>query len=686
MARYTGTSDDNTAWGLRDRQNLMEGLAGDDLLFGRNRGDWLDGGDGNDTLFGLAGNDRIIGGDGHDHAFGGKGNDTLDGGAGRNLLVGGPGSDTFLLDATLENAFSRIADFDVDRPWHPGAREDAVRVTSADGTTILFKENGAKVDLFVDGAHIATFASAHGRLSADDVRGATTFSGSPASVRTATQNEVVPPAVTAIDAGAVTEDDPPVTIDLLAGAFDPDGGPLSATAVALTDDTGAAVAFVDNLDGTITIDPTLYDDLAEGETRTLTATFIVEDGEGGATLNVATLVVRGRGETVNITNGGDSASDHPAIAADGSAVAFHSHAINLVAGATDANGAIADIFVHEIATGVTVNITDGADGASNDPSISGDGSRVVFWSHASNLVAGEVDLNGNQPDVFLHDRGTGETRNITNGGDGVSYNPAISTDGGTVAFYSHASNLVDGKTDANGNRADVFVHDVATGETVNITDGGDSASYDPAVSADGAWVVYWSHASNLVDGEVDGNGNLPDIFLYDGTTGETINITNGANGPSYNPQISADGSTVVFHSHATNLVDGEVDENGGLADIFRYDVATGQTSSITYGGDRSSYDPAVSGDGSTVVFWSHASNLVASATDANGFSPDIFVHDVASGGTVNVTDGGDAPSYDPVVTSDGTTVAFWSHASNLGDAAAIDGNGNLADVFVYEPF
>jgi hypothetical protein len=43
---------------------------------------------------------------------------------------------------------------------------------------------------------------------------------------------------------------------------------------------------------------------------------------------------------------------------------------------------------------------------SASPTLSTDGCYVAFWSDASNLVPG--DTNG-RPDVFVHDRATGET-------------------------------------------------------------------------------------------------------------------------------------------------------------------------------------------------------------------------------------------------------------------------------------
>lgn len=89
------------------------------------------------------------------------------------------------------------------------------------------------------------------------------------------------------------------------------------------------------------------------------------------------------------------------------------------------------------------------DSSSLYPSISADGRYVAFHSSAGNLVPG--DTNG-VPDVFVHDRGTGQTSRVSVASDGTQANgssayPSTLADGRYVAFDSGASNLVPG--DAN---------------------------------------------------------------------------------------------------------------------------------------------------------------------------------------------------------------------------------------------
>src|SRR5262249_23718164 len=89
-------------------------------------------------------------------------------------------------------------------------------------------------------------------------------------------------------------------------------------------------------------------------------------------------------------------------------------------------------------------------------SLSGDGTRVAFKSLASNLVRG--DGNAVQ-DVFVRDllQGTIECVSLSSHGDlanDSSSQPAISADGKHVAFFSRASNLVPNDTNAKG---DIFL-------------------------------------------------------------------------------------------------------------------------------------------------------------------------------------------------------------------------------------
>ncbi len=331
---------------------------------------------------------------------------------------------------------------------------------------------------------------------------------------------------------------------------------------------------------------------------------------------------------------GDDSSFSPSISADGRFVAFQSFASNLVAG--DTNGYV-DVFVHDRQTGVTTLVSVDSDGTQGDdssfsPSISADGRYVAFESGASNLVAG--DVNGTY-DVFVHDLQTGVTTLVSVESDGVQGNSdsgtsSISADGRYVAFSSYASNLVAG--DTNG-YVDVFVHDRQTGVTTLVSvsvdsDGvqGNDHSNAASISADGRYVAFFSGASNLVAGDLNGTY---DVFVHDLQTGVTTLVSvdsDGVQGNGYSdaPSISADGRYVAFPSEASNLVAGDLN---GTYDVFVHDLQTGVTTLVSVdsdGAQGNSYSGgrSISGDGRFVAFDSFASNLVVG--DIND-AYDVFV-------------------------------------------------------------
>lgn len=136
--------------------------------------------------------------------------------------------------------------------------------------------------------------------------------------------------------------------------------------------------------------------LFEGDSNERSDLF-VRDLQAGTT----TLVVRG--------HDGSLANDHmynPCISDDGSVIAFHSDATNLVP--DDANGDIRDVFVHERSTGRLYLANRALDGGSGNATaencgISGDGRYVAYESVSTNLV--EFDPNGAINDIFRSDAG-----------------------------------------------------------------------------------------------------------------------------------------------------------------------------------------------------------------------------------------------------------------------------------------
>ncbi len=273
-------------------------------------------------------------------------------------------------------------------------------------------------------------------------------------------------------------------------------------------------------------------------------------------------------------------------------------------------------------------------------------------------------------------------------GDGTSSHAALSADGRFVAFESAASNLVDG--DTNG-QPDIFVRDRQSGSTERVSVAADGAqanagSHLPAISADGRFVAFVSAAGNLVPGDTNPNN---DIFVRDrqAHTTERVDLTSaGAQvvNQTYAPAISADGRFVAFHSPAAGFVAGDTN---GFQDVFVRDrqAHTTERVSVTTGGVQGNGDStsaALSGDGRYVAFQSSANNLVAGDTNAKS---DIFVRDRQTGITERVSVDaagvqGNNSSQHPAISADGHTAGFQSNATNL-----VGGDTNSQpDVFVHD--
>ncbi|MFO0985006.1 MAG: hypothetical protein U1E76_25295 [Planctomycetota bacterium] len=313
--------------------------------------------------------------------------------------------------------------------------------------------------------------------------------------------------------------------------------------------------------------------------------------------------------------------------------------------------------------------------------VSANGRFVAFTSLASTLVPGDTN---DTADTFVHDMETGETTRVSvdsygrqaDDGSDIYYPPSISADGRFVAFASHATNLVPGDTNE---RLDIFVHDRQNGETTRVSvdsQGGQSNQYSlqPSISADGRLVAFESAASNLVSGDTN---NSDDVFVHDRETGETTRVSvssqgNQGNSYSVTPALSADGRFVAFGSEASNLIP---DDTNGHQDIFVHDCSTGETAraSVSSLGEEANLDcvwPSISQDGRLVCFSSGANNLVPN--DTNWF--DVFVHDRETGETTRVSvssrgEQADGTSDYPAISADGQIVVFESNSSNLVPSA-----------------
>ena len=256
-----------------------------------------------------------------------------------------------------------------------------------------------------------------------------------------------------------------------------------------------------------------------------------------------------------------------------------------------------------------------------EANMSSNGQFIAYVSNTPNPLA-----PGGLRQVYLFNVYTGETELISQGIDGSEGNGqaiyssygttlSLSGDGRYVLFRSLATNLVqDGEINS---YAETYIRDRQTGTTELVpTHGAGENRYatTPSISSDGRFVVFRSNSSQLVENDTN---NLFDIFVYDrvNRTTRRVNVSSTgeqANGSSYGPLISANGSFVAFESRATNLVP---NDSSTRSDVFIHELATGETTRISELEDgteleENAYLAAMSDDGNHIAFRSWSENLL----------------------------------------------------------------------------
>lgn len=349
---------------------------------------------------------------------------------------------------------------------------------------------------------------------------------------------------------------------------------------------------------------------------TLTACRTASSTTSGTSVGGGVLVSLGADGTP-----GNAESYNPVISPDGQFVAFISLATNLVSGVA-VDGTTPQVYLRTMCNGATpllqgattcapttylVSSPDGitpGNAPSSHPAIGNVGTFVAFASTASNLISGINNLPYPNPEVFEQD----ECQLVTTGcvpsmslistpdgtalANGANSQPTISYDGRFVAFASAGTNLVGGPIPA---FQQIYVRDTCRGATTTCTAStklvstlngttpanglSESPSINPDTTGSGQFIAFASLASNLSTNAANGVENIyvrntcntlistttacaPSTVLASQAAGTS---PPAANGSSYAPSISADGTTVSFLSFASDLV--PLDTNA-LEDIF----------------------------------------------------------------------------------------------------------------------
>jgi Tol biopolymer transport system component len=388
-------------------------------------------------------------------------------------------------------------------------------------------------------------------------------------------------------------------------------------------------------------------DIVNNDTNALDDVFL-RDLQSGTTI----LVSINRNHTAS-ANG---TSSKPSLSADGRLVVFQSRADDVVT--NDFNNNNVDVVLFDAIAGsnclVSIRSLGGSSGSgpSEEAIITPTGEWVIFQSKATDLL----DYTVNPASYQFYARNLASDRTIpvsrgasTDIGLTLPRSPAVSADGNWVAFAggSGGTNLylcdlrlatnmentvvalggfspsinADGRftayrqvEDPLTGRNQVWVFDRQTGTQTLVSargasgGGGNGDSSAPVISGDGRYVVFKSQASDLVSNDANG---WSDIFVRDSVTGTTLLVsaaisgTGGGNQLSSAPVIGSDGRTVVFHSFASELADGDRNNN---RDVFLIRLGSGDSDGdglpddweVAYFGDLS-HDGASDSDGDGVT-------------------------------------------------------------------------------------
>jgi uncharacterized repeat protein (TIGR01451 family) len=309
-------------------------------------------------------------------------------------------------------------------------------------------------------------------------------------------------------------------------------------------------------------------------------------------------------------------------------------------------------------------------GVNGVPVISADSSHVAFWSteetpdnHDGNI---EIFVVAGTTPPLAYTQVTSSTGSILGG---FNLDPAINAVGTVVAFFSDRDLVAGQNTDAN---FEILLYDSASG-LVQVTHTRGGVNVSPSIQADAKSAadsrVAFASDRDLVAGQ-NPDGNL-EIFLYQ--SGGFTQITKTSVGSSDQPSISADGKRIAFVSTADLTKTGS--NSDGSQEIFLYDStkATNRFTQITADTRCASDQPAISGDGTRVVFRSDCTT---------GHVRQIFFYDGASSRITQVTTIPDGSNEEPAINTDGSLIAFVSDQDLAGDPGNSDGN---PEIFLYEP-
>jgi VCBS repeat-containing protein len=433
----------------------------------------------------------------------------------------------------------------------------------------------------------------------------------------------------------VTEDDTPFSTNLMVGQSDPNADPLSIMSDATfsaVDNGGARYpssdATISLADNILTIDPTMLNELDDGESVDFTVTYNISDGQL-STQNTAIITVTG-------------VNDAPVVAAitDAKTEEDAAFTIDLVGNQSDPDGELLSVSGIPTVTAVDAN---GTAFALPDNTASVTGDILTINPTLLNALG-----DGESVDILLTydvSDGTVATQNTaTIKISGINDAPVVAaiTDTKTEDDASFVTDLTAGQNDPDGDTLSV------TGTpTITATDGnGDFTLHNGTVSIDGNNLTIDPTLLNALD-----DGESVDILVtYDVSDGTTttqntaiITVTGVNDAPS------ADGNTIsIAEDGLHNFTAAEFnfdddDKNDTLAHITITSLPT--AGSFTLNNADVSENQIIPADEIAGLVFTPDAGASAAAYASFGFTVNDGTADsvAAYTMTINVTEENDAP-------------------------------------------
>ncbi|MCA1592235.1 MAG: lamin tail domain-containing protein [Acidobacteria bacterium] len=357
----------------------------------------------------------------------------------------------------------------------------------------------------------------------------------------------------------------------------------------------------------------------------------------------------------------ESLNLNPSISGDGRRVVFESNAD--LAG--NGNARVFRAVVADLSSN-PISFAGLGDSRAPAPAVSQDGTRVAFASKDDPLGKNQ---DGNS-EIFYFD-GSGLKQLTDTSPDDPSqrtahgaFRPSISDDGLLIAFSSNR-NLTGENSDAN---SEIFTYDVRQQNFTQLTNTTDEpGATDAKASGDGSHVAFIHERPSSAS-------TARDLVVLERSSGTPRTVVSGADGLAlaYGRAISDDGTRVVYSSNT----------GVNTSQVFLFDGRNQLVRQITSLGSRATdvpLNPTISGDGTRIAFATRR-NVAGGNSDAG---VELYVYDIPSGAFTRVTNAPGTATAEVVssLNDDGMLVAF-NFPRVLSEPATLAEFANDSEIYV----